>query len=208
MKKVFTLILILFFAMPANADIFSLNHNNENFYSNKFSKNLLDDLVFAEKQIFNKTYRNDDTIERLERLELALYGAIQSGAEAKRIKNIRKAVTNVASGGNGLQYVTKGFNLGGSSTGGGTWSFGTYNPYGYRNYLGYSNYNNCRYNNWSKRYSNFNRYHRHSHRLPPPACRGCRSHRLPPPSYYNNPIVNGDFMKDYSIGTSVKILDD
>ena len=163
-----------------------LNHTN-------FSKKeLLQDLAFSERQTFNKTYSSDSLTERLERLELEVLGAIQGGEEYFRIKNLKKSVTNVASGGNGLNYLSKTFNLAGNDSGNNSWVIGNmHNPY---------------YNSYTPKGN--------SHRLPMPQKNF--SHRLPPPNipphfhenYNNNPITNGNFSKNYSIGTSIKILDD
>ncbi len=190
MIRIFLVFIFLLCTLPANADIFTLRNDTA-------SANILNDLTFAERQIFDRTYRNDDISQRLERLELAVYGAIQDGAQAARIRQIRKALTNVASGGNGLQYVTKSLNLANSSSGSRNWSFGGYN------------YGTPFYANTNRGYDLNRCAHAHSHRLPPP-CHRCHSHRLPPPQHYrqNNPIINGDYTKNYSLGTSVRILND
>ncbi len=196
MRKILLFLLVFGYANCAQADIFSLNNHGR--YGNYSMNNIADDLLFAEKQLFNKTYRRNSTLERLERLELAVFGAIQAGSEINRIYNIRKAVTNVASGGNGLQYFTdKMTNLSGNSGFGGNLNIGGNGLYGF-------NSHNCRHHNWHNPHHHRPHY---GHRVPP---RHHHSHRLPPPCHHSNgnPIVNGDFMKNYSLGTSVKILDD
>ena len=190
MVRIFLVFLFLLLTFPASADIFALRNDN-------VAADILNDLIFSERQLFNRTYRSEDISQRLERLELAVYGAIQDGPEANRIRQIRKALTNVVAGGNGLQYVTKGLGLTGLSSSSKNWSFGGYN-YG------------TPYHTNAYRRHDFNRCaHAHSHRLPPP-CPNCHSHRLPPPKPYgqNNPIINGDYTKNYSLGTSVRILND
>lgn len=199
MKRILLLLLFCICSNSVHAEIYPLeNHNRAYYYQNE--NTLADMLLFAEKQIFKKTYKKDTLIERLERLELAVYGAIQDGIEATRIQNIKRAVTNVASGGNGLQYVTKSMDLSKNSNSGNFWSFGNSSwglgNCGCRNSLG--SYPRYYYGYHSNRFPH--RGHHHSHRLPPP--------KHPCNHYNNNPIVNGDFMKNYSMGTSVKILDD
>lgn len=177
---------------PSHAEIFTLHNDN-------LPTTLLNDLIFAERQIFDRIYRNDNIAQRLERLELAVYGAIQSGEETSRIRQLRKALTNVASGGNGLQYVTKNFDFADSARNTKNWILGGYN---------------CAtpsYINTNKNYT-FNPYRStRSHRMPPPDCR-CYSHRMPPPPpcrhEQNNPITNGDYIQNYSLRTGVKILND
>ena len=161
-------------------------------YTNFNKKELLKDLSYAEKQVFESTYTSDTITERLERLELEVFGAIQEGQEDWRIKKIKKSVTNVSSGGYGLNKSGKVFNLGENVLGTTNWAIGNmHNFYPYTNsyYLGR--------NNTSHRIQT--PYSRHSHRLPPPP---------PPPNYNSSPISSGNFMKNYSIGTGIKILDD
>ncbi len=201
MKKVVLLLFVLFFISPANADIYSATTTNKylTYCDKNENKKLSEELEFAENQMFSKTYSKDTVSDRLERLETAVYGAIQDGDNYKRIKKIKKAVTNVASGGNGLNYETKTFNqspsimtIAGCSSGYGNW------------YVG-SDASRVGYN-----HDNPNGYHHFSHRLPK---RNFSSHRLPLPyrgsySYSHNPIGNSSVYKNYSIGTGVKILND
>ena len=133
--------------------------------------------------------------ERLEKLEIEVFGALQDGDENFRIKKLKKAVTNVAAGGNGLNNTSKITNLAGNIVGTGSWAIG--NMHNFSPYTG--NY-----------YQKNNSYRQIP---PPPPFRN--SYRLPPPpepysnNYYNpNPFTNGDFSKNYSIGTNIKILDD
>ena len=199
MKRILLLLLFCFCSNSVHAEIYPLENHNLG-YSYQNEQNLLDMLLFAEKQIFKKNYKKDSLIKRLERLELAVYGAIQDGIEAIRIQNIKRAVTNVASGGNGLQYITKSMDLSRNSSNGNFWSFGN-SAWGLgdcncRNSIG--SHPRYYYGYHSNRLPH--RGHHHSHRVPPPK----------PPCYHqnNNPIVNGDFSRNYSMGTSVKILDD
>ena len=178
-------ILALFLGCYIAAVAFSKTSDDEICYINFSKKELLNDLSFSEKQIFNNTYKSDDITSRLERLEIAVFGAIQSGEEDFRIKKIRKSVTNISSGGNGLNNLMRTMNLGGEG-------WGTNNL-------------------WVGNMHTFTpNYYNNSRRLHPP--RGIHSHRIPPPpnaySYNSNPITTGDFMRNYTIGTSVKILDD
>ena len=188
---IFLLLLILGGYIASCA--FGKSKDDSLYYTNFSKKELLNDLAFAENEVFSRTYTSNNLPERLERLELAVFGAIQEGAEDFRIKRIRKSVTNVASGGNGLQYTLKGLNLGGNTSGSANWVIG--------NMHNFSPYNSNLY----ARPNNF------SHRLPSSSCK--YSHRLPPPppqnySYNSNSAGNVDFLKNYSIGTSVRILED
>jgi len=199
MKKFFFLFLVFCCVNSAQAEMFTLDNHNNGYYF-QTDETLIEMLKFSEKQVFNKVYKKDNINERLERLELAIYGAIQTGSEAMRIQNVKNSVTNVASGGKGLQYFAKSMDLSRNSDGGSYWSFGN-SGFGYSN-----NYSNCRHGNCWGYKNSYNRHH--SHR---PTRHPHHSHRVHPPCahrYNNNPIVNGDFLKDYSLGTSVRILND
>ena len=140
----------------------------------------------------NKTYKKDDTLTRLERLEIAVYGALQTGEAEKRIMYLKRAVTSASKGGNGLNNTSKLTNLMGTTIGNYNWSIGNGNTYNHR-------YNHCGH------IPNFS-----SHRLPPTYYRK-HSHRIYPPHHSNhtgNPYENGNFVKNYSFGTGIKILDD
>lgn len=167
----------------------------ESFSNNSYNlnKNLLENITFAEKQIFDKTYKKEEISNRLERLEIALFGALQNGSDVLRTLKIKKAVTNIASGGNGLQYITQNQlnSLGNNSANSGFWSFRT--PYTTPNY-------------------NRNLHNRNYHR---PNTNCCHSHRFHPPKHKthrydhnNTPIINGSFSHNYSLGTGIKILND
>lgn len=166
-------------------------------YSSVFSKKeLLKDLSFAERQIYDATFEKKGMTQRLEQLEIDVFGALQDGDEDIRIKKLKKAVTNVASGGNGLNSTSKIINLAGNAMGNSSWAIG--------NMHNFSPYTSNSYQN--------NPY---SHRIPTSRYRNAYRLPLPPPpqpyynGYYNhNPLTNGNFSKNYSIGTGVKILDD
>lgn len=188
-RNFFILVLVLLLGVFDFSIAFGKDYDDGLCYTNFSKKELMRDLAFSENQIFGKVYSSDSITERLERLEIGVFGAIQDGREDFRIKRLKKSVTNVASGGNGLNSVSKILNLGGNAMGSSSWVIGNmHNSYPYSNTY------------YRNRYPA--PYHRgYSHRLPPP----------PPPhsyNYNNNPIINGDFMKNYSIGTGIKILDD
>ena len=188
MKREFLIfVLSLFLGCYIAAVAFGKSDTGENFYTNFTKKELLNDLTCTEKQVFNNTHKSDNITERLERLEVAVFGAIQPGSEDFRIKRLRKSVTNISSGGNGLNRIINSINLAGDKLGSDNLSMGNMHTFSHNNY-----YNNSR-------------------RLPPP--RGMYSHRMPPPpkytnEYNHNPVTTGNYTRDYSIGTSVKILED
>ena len=187
MKRGFLIfILTLFLGCYIAAVAFGKSDNCENYYTTFTKKELLNDLSYSEKQVFDNTYKSDGITERLERLEVAVFGAIQSGREDFRIKKLRKSVTNISSGGNGLNSIMRSINLAGDTFGASNWSVGNMHTFSHNN-----SYNNSR-------------------KLSPP--RGMYSHRIPPPpnirQYNPNTITTGDYARDYTIGTSVKILDD
>ena len=62
---------------------------NNKYYQRYFSENNIGAL---EKYAFNKSYRRDDPISRLERLENLAFGAVQCGDIAARYKNVENAI--------------------------------------------------------------------------------------------------------------------
>ncbi|MDD3594425.1 MAG: hypothetical protein PHX18_07350 [Candidatus Gastranaerophilales bacterium] len=91
-----------FSELPVNIRIQNILEAINNNKTNDMAIRYLD---FAESQIFSRTYPQNDPSERLERLEIQVFGAVQPGNILSRIENIKRATTNVASGGYGLQYV-------------------------------------------------------------------------------------------------------
>ena len=183
-KGFFIFLLIIFLCGYVVATAFSKEVEDGFCYTNFSKKELLKDLAFAEKQIFEKTYTSDTMTERLERLEIAVFGALQDGREDFRIKKLKKSVTDISSGGYGLNNTSKILSLAGNALGTASWAIGDMHNF--------SPYTNNRYfrNGFRPPYGG-------SHRLPPP-----------PPQNYNPPPMSTNFMKNYSMGTSIKILDD
>jgi len=176
---------IIVFSLLFNIVLCDFVYANDSFtvyqhkYSPVFTSELLNNLSFAEKQIFSKVYSKDSVEDRIERLELKVYGAIQDGKITTRINNIKNDVTNVSQGGKGLQYVTKLFDLAGNTITSDN-----------------SNFSNNMYNDYSNQYS---------HRLPP--VKRYRSSRIDIDSY-NNYLPYKNDLPGFTIGTGVKILKD
>ena len=190
MKKFILLLCLFFLVTPAYCEIYSSNYYNEQTKEQEvLDKGYLQSLAFSENQIFKEIYSHDTPENRIERLEVSVYGAIQSGNIKKRIKEMKKAVTNISAGGYGLHYANKLFDLAGSNSSNGYWSIG----------------------NIPKTFSDY-KPHFHSNRIYHP---NCCSHRIPPRHHYNpnryqknSPIINGNQYSNYSMGTGVYILDD
>ena len=110
--KIFVLLLVLNFYMPAFAYIvttqtpyYGTNGNryysqyrpvynnyqtqNERIYCKYFTENNIGAL---EKYAFHKSYRRENPILRLERLENLAFGAVQSGDVSTRYKNVEAAI--------------------------------------------------------------------------------------------------------------------
>ena len=192
----FIFLLLLFLGGYVVSCAFGKDIDDEIYGSVFTKKELLKDLSFSERQIFDATFDKKDMTERLERLEIEVFGALQDGDEDMRIKKLKQAVTNVASGGNGLNNPSRITNLAGNGMGTGSWVIG--NMHNFSPYLG--QYTPRSRFPQRREYSPY----RNAYRLPPPS---------PPQPYYNNsynpdPYKYGNFSKNYSIGTSVKILDD
>lgn len=188
MKKIVLLLCFLYVVTPAYSKMNSDNYYNYETAQNEFLDNgYIQSLAFSENQIFKQIYTKDTPENRLERLELAVYGAIQNGNIKKRIKEIKKSVTNITDGGYGLQYANKLFDLAGNSTNNSYWSIG----------------------NIPKTFSEY-RPHYNSNRIYHP---NCCSHRIPPRHYQNKnrnntAIINGNTYSNYSMRTGIHILND
>ena len=64
--------------------------------SNNISQaNGLNDLNLLEEYAFNKTYKREANLERLERLEEAAFGAVQSGDYDTRYHNVKTAILSM-----------------------------------------------------------------------------------------------------------------
>ena len=188
MRKIFLLLCLSFLLTPAYGEIYSSYSCNEQLEEREISdKSFLQSLAFAENQIFKRVYSNDFPQNRIERLEIAVFGAIQNGNIKARIKEMKKAVTNISDGGYGLHYANKLFDLAGTGVNNGYWSIG----------------------NIPKTFSDY-KPHYHSNRIYHP---NCYSHRMPPHFHHNNPknapqIINGNKYNNYAMKTGVYILDD
>ena len=188
MRKIFLLLCLSFWLNPAYCEISPSYSFNDQLEEREFlDKSLLQSLAFAENQIFKRVYQNDFPQNRIERLESTVFGAIQNGDIKDRIKEMKKAVTNISDGGYGLNSANKLFDLAGSSTTNGYWSIG----------------------NIPKTFSDY-KPHYHSNRIYHP---NCSSHRIP--SHFYNPqpkndnqIINGNKYNNYAMKTGVYILDD
>lgn len=178
--------------------------------SNKTNDMATQYLDFAESQIFRTTYPQNDPSQRLERLEIQIFGAIQSGDILSRIENIKRSTTNVASGGYGLQYARP---------------YNNYNNYSNVPIVGtqsnkkslfqslapvvipfLGNYTNTApssysYGPYDQTYSSYNNYNPHNNYM---QFGGMGSNN-------SNSIQNGsrnDFGNDYGMGGSIRILED
>lgn len=90
MKYIFyCLLLLLFITDFVSAETLQLTnfHKNNNNYENE---NLIEELNYAENQIFQKNERNESVLTKLEKLEMILFGAIQAGELGYRIGNVYK----------------------------------------------------------------------------------------------------------------------
>ena len=131
-------------------------HNNYNNYQNE---NLIEELNFAENQILQRNEKNESLLEKLEKLEMLLFGTIQSGDLGYRIGNIYA---------NSKGYYYDSYRLNRQNGVGKMYS----KPYGY----------------YHPKY----RYHPHNSAYSP---------------YYYNNLPRQTLPKNYSVGTTVRILD-
>jgi len=188
MKKIILLFCFICIITPVYSQTNINNYyNSETKQSEFLDKAFIQSLAFSENQIFQQIYSKDTPENRIERLELAVYGAIQNGNIKSRIKKIKKSVTNITDGGYGLQYANKLFDLAGNSSNNGYWSI----------------------RNIPKTLSEYHPNY-HSNRIYHP---NCCSHRIPPHHYHNrnrnaDTIINGNNYSNYSMRTGIHILND
>ena len=184
MKKIFIMLSLIFNVILCDL---SLAKDTFTVYQYKFpqsyTKDTLNNLSFAENQVFHKIYSKDTVEDRIERLELQVYGAIQDGKILARINNLKNSVTNVSQGGKGLQYAVKLFDLAGNSMASESFKFD----------------NNTCSNNYNNAYS---------FRLP--SQKQYRSSRVEYNNYgnYDSFSPYNNFAPNFSIGTGVKIIKD
>ena len=90
MKYIFYCFILLFFICNyTNAENLQLTNFHRN-YENYQNNDLIEELNFAENQIFQKNEKNEPFLTKLERLEMFLFGAIQSGDLGYRIGNVHR----------------------------------------------------------------------------------------------------------------------
>jgi len=189
MRKILILFCTLVMIFTNSTTVFPKTKNTKflNNYNKTINKNLATDLAFSEMQIFHKIYSQEALEERISRLEIEIYGAIQDGNNENRIKALKKAVTNISSGGNGLQYNTSSlFGLNTRTFTNDSWNIN--NNY----YKSFSPHNVIHHKNFHTRHIPPKPHH--SHRIDYPDCNTIRP--------------NGNYSQNYSLGTSIKILDD
>lgn len=66
--------------------------NNRRYYNTPGFSTSFSDIGMLENYILNKNYKNESDLERLERLEMQAFGAIQSGDINSRYDNVRSAI--------------------------------------------------------------------------------------------------------------------
>lgn len=65
---------------------------NGNYYRQSYRPIPINSLNKLEKYVFDKSYRNEDELSRLERLENIAFGAIQNGDIESRYRNVESAI--------------------------------------------------------------------------------------------------------------------
>ena len=158
MKYIFCFCFVFFAAIPAFGDVVQLTNLTQN--NDYIPANYLRELNFAEKQIFQENRINEPVLSKLEKLEIALFGAIQVGETAYRIGNVYKSCRDIYGRGYGEYYFSNGRNF--------------YRDRRLRNY----------HSPYKPVYRNI--YH---------------------PYYYDNTIPIQTLPQNYSLGTTIRILD-
>lgn len=86
-KKIIIVISILI--IPNMVFSFEIENTADNPRLVNITKQQLKDLKNVEKRIFDKSYEGENTIDRLERLELNLFHGIQKGSATQRLNTLK-----------------------------------------------------------------------------------------------------------------------
>ena len=95
-KKLFVWLVIIFFSNTAFAYDFEIENTADNPRLVNITIQQLKDLKNVEKRIYSKSYEGENTIDRLERLELDLFKAIQAGSATQRLNTLKLESTRIA----------------------------------------------------------------------------------------------------------------
>ena len=88
-------VIILFCNCTSGYD-FEIENTADNPRLVNISAQQLRDLKTVEKRIYSKSYEGENTIDRLERLELDLFKAIQAGSATQRLNTLKMESTRIA----------------------------------------------------------------------------------------------------------------
>lgn len=91
--KLFLMVLIL---IQYSCFAFEIENTADNPRLVNITKQQLRTLSSIEKRIYDKSYKGENTIDRLERLELYLFHGIQSGTPTQRINSLKLESSRVA----------------------------------------------------------------------------------------------------------------
>ena len=92
---VFIIIILLSQSYVAGYD-FEIENTADNPRLVNITAQQLRELKTVEKRIYDKSYEGENTIDRLERLELDLFKAIQSGTATQRLDTLKLESTRIA----------------------------------------------------------------------------------------------------------------
>ncbi len=93
-KNIFVCFIILFFPISAFCSEFENTADNPRLVN--LTPQQFRSLDTIEKRIYNHSYYNDNTMDRIERLELDLFDSIQKGSPTQRLNTLRLESTKVA----------------------------------------------------------------------------------------------------------------
>lgn len=96
LPKKFSLWLMVLIIIPYSCFAFELENTADNPRLINITKQQYRALATIEKRIYDKSYPDDNTIDRLERLELDLFHGIQSGTPTQRINTLKLESSRVA----------------------------------------------------------------------------------------------------------------
>ena len=94
-KFLFVWIIVLFF-VPYSTYAFEYENTADNPRLVNITKQQLRALSTIEKRIYDKSFQGENTIDRLERLELELFHGIQAGTPTQRINTLKLESSRVA----------------------------------------------------------------------------------------------------------------
>lgn len=96
LPKKFCLFFVILFFIPCSVLSFELENTADNPRLVNLTPQQFKALDMVEKRIYNNKFDNENSIDRIERLELDIFNEIRKGTPTQRINSLKLASTNIA----------------------------------------------------------------------------------------------------------------